>query len=56
MATPFEAFSVLYALEFVVVAAVVFLLVPFDAALPLVPLCLVFAFALYRYRSSAPRD
>jgi hypothetical protein len=51
MARPFDVLSVLVALEFVVVAAVVFLLVPMDAALAVVPLFLVFAVALLRYRS-----
>jgi hypothetical protein len=46
-----EPLGVLVALEFVVVAGVVLLLVPFEAAAPLVPLVLVFLVALYLYRS-----
>lgn len=51
MADRVEVFSVLFALEFVVGSLVVFLLVPFEAAAPLVPLFLVFLFALHKYRS-----
>jgi hypothetical protein len=43
--------SVLVALEFVALAGGVFLLVPFEAAVPLVPLFLVLAYALYRYHA-----
>lgn len=51
MADRSELLSVLIALEFVVVAAVVFLLVPLEVAAPLVPLALVFLFALYEFYS-----
>lgn len=51
MADRTTALSVLIALEFVVVSAVVFLLVPFEVAVPLVPLSLVFLLALLKYRS-----
>lgn len=51
MATRAELLGVLVALEFVVVAAVVFVSVPLDVAAPLVPLFLVFLLALYGYRS-----
>lgn len=51
MSSPVEVVSVLVALEFVVMAAVVLLLVPFEAAAPLIPLLLVFLIALQMYRS-----
>lgn len=51
MVRKFEAISVLVALEFVVLATVVLLLVPLEAAAPLVPLLLVFLIALHRYWS-----
>ncbi|WP_458209338.1 hypothetical protein [Haladaptatus sp. NG-SE-30] len=51
MANPVEAVSVLVALEFVVMSAVVLLLVPFEIAAPLIPLLLVFLIALQLYRS-----
>ncbi len=49
MAAQREVLAVLLALEFVVVAAVVFLVVPFEAALPLAPMFLLLVFALYKY-------
>lgn len=51
MVRKFEAISVLVALEFVVLATVVLLLVPLEAAAPLAPLLLVFLIALHRYWS-----
>lgn len=51
MATQHEALSAIIALQFVAAAAVVFLLVPLEAAAPVLPLFLVLAFALYRYVS-----
>jgi hypothetical protein len=51
MANPIEALSVLQALQFVVMATVVVLLVPLDVAAPLIPLLLVFLIALHQYRS-----
>ncbi|WP_198662163.1 hypothetical protein [Halorussus litoreus] len=51
MADKREVVSVLIALEFVVVAAALFLLVAFEVAAPVLPLALVLLFALYRYRS-----
>ena len=48
---PTDVISVLVALEFVVMSAVVFLFVPLDVAAPLVPLLLVFLVALHLYRS-----
>jgi hypothetical protein len=51
MADRRELLSVLVALEFVVLAAAVFLLVPIEAAAPLLPLFLVLSYALYRYAS-----
>ena len=50
MTEPAELISVLVALEFVVVASVVLLLVPFEVAAPLVPLLLVFLVGLELYR------
>lgn len=49
MAEPIELLSVLVVLEFVVVAAIVFLLVPIEAAAPIIPLFLLFSFVLYKY-------
>ncbi|AFK20860.1 MULTISPECIES: hypothetical protein [Haloferax] len=49
MAEPAELLSALIVLEFVVVAAVVFLLVPIEAAVSLIPLFLLFSFVLYKY-------
>lgn len=46
-----DTISVLVALEFVVMAAVVLLLVPLEVAAPLVPLLLVLLVALHLYRS-----
>ena len=51
MTGQFEALSVFVAIEFVVVASVVLLVVPLEAALPILPLFLVLLFALHRYRS-----
>ena len=51
MANPIEVISVLMVLEFVVMASVVLLLVPLEAAAPLIPLLLVFLIALQIYRS-----
>ena len=51
MARPSEAVSVLVALEFVIMSALVLLLAPLEVALPLVPLMLVFLVALQSYRS-----
>ena len=51
MANPVEVISVLLALEFVLLSAVVLLLVPLEVAAPLVPLLLVFLIALRMYRS-----
>lgn len=49
MAGRSEALAVLVALQFVVSAAAVLLLVPVEAAAPLVPLFVVLSYALYRY-------
>jgi hypothetical protein len=49
MADPREVISVLVALEFVLVAAAVLLLVPLDAAVALVPLLLLFLVSLLAY-------
>jgi hypothetical protein len=46
-----ELLRVLVALEFVVVAAVLLLLVPLEAAAPLLPLFLVLLYALVKYGS-----
>lgn len=51
MPSPVDAISVLVALEFVVMSAVLLLLLPFEVAAPLVPLLLVFLVALHLYRS-----
>lgn len=51
MTTRFDTLSVLVALEFVVMATVVLVLVPLEVAAPLVPLLLVLLLALLKYRS-----
>lgn len=51
MVDPAEAISVFVVVEFVVMASVVLLLVPLEAAAPLVPLLLFFLIVLHRYRS-----
>ena len=51
MPDPAETVSVLVAVEFVVLSAVVLLLLPVEVAAPLVPLLLVFLLALHLYRS-----
>ena len=51
MAPPADTVSVLVALEFVVMSAVVLLLAPLEVAAPLISLLLVFVIALLRYRS-----
>lgn len=51
MANPAEVISLLVALEFVVLSAVVLLLVPLEVAAPVIPLLLVFLIALQLYRS-----
>ena len=51
MANPAEVISVLVALEFVVLSAVVLLLIPLEVAAPVIPLLLVFLIALQLYRS-----
>jgi hypothetical protein len=51
MTRPAEVISVLVALEFVVTSAIVLLLVPLEAAAPILPLVLVFLVALHRYWS-----
>lgn len=51
MADRMEIISVLIAVEFVLMAAVVLVLVPIEAAAPLFPLALVFTVALYMYLS-----
>lgn len=51
MVPPADIVSVLVALEFVVMSAVVLLLAPLEVAAPLIPLLLVFVIALLRYRS-----
>lgn len=51
MTDPVDVISVLVAVEFLVMSAVVLLLVPLDAAAPLIPLLLVFLIALQMYRS-----
>lgn len=50
MASPADAISVMVAVEFVVLSAIVLFLVPFDVAAPLIPLLLVFLIALQVYR------
>ena len=51
MPTPADVLSVLVALEFVVLSAVILLVVPLEAAAPIIPLLLVFLVALQVYRS-----
>jgi len=51
MTRRWETLSVLVALEFVVVAGLLLLLVPFEVAAPVVPLFLVLLVALHLYRS-----
>lgn len=51
MADQADVLSVLVALGFVVPSVIVLLLVPFEAAAPVLPLFLVLAFVLYRYLS-----
>ncbi|MCO8268521.1 hypothetical protein ACOZ4B_16700 [Haloferax prahovense] len=51
MADPTEVISLLVVVEFVVLSAVVLLLVPLEAAAPILPLCLVFLVTLHLYRS-----
>ena len=51
MANPAEAISVLVVVESIVMASVVLLLVPLEAAAPLIPLLLLFLVALQLYRS-----
>lgn len=46
-----EVISVLVALEFVVMSAIVLVLVPLEVAAPLIPLLLVFLVALHLYRT-----
>jgi hypothetical protein len=49
--TPTDTISLLVAVEFVVMATILLLLVPLDVAAPVVPLLPVFLLALHRYRS-----
>lgn len=51
MTSPAEAVSVMVALEFVVMSAILLLLVPLEVAAPVIPLLLVFLIALQQYRS-----
>lgn len=51
MPRPADAISLLVALEFVVVSAVLLLLLPLEVAAPIIPLFLVFLVALQLYRS-----
>ncbi|WP_175609596.1 hypothetical protein [Haladaptatus litoreus] len=51
MANPAEAVSVLVALEFVFMSAIVLVLVPLEAAFSIIPLFLLFLIALHLYRS-----
>lgn len=51
MADQRELLSAIIALQFVVLAAAIFLLVPVEVAVPLVPLFLVLLYALLKYRS-----
>jgi len=51
MPSPADTVSILVAVEFVVMAALVLLVAPLEVAAPLVPLLLVFLVALHRYRS-----
>ncbi|WP_440008386.1 hypothetical protein [Halomicrococcus sp. SG-WS-1] len=50
MADQRELLSVIIALEFVVLAVAIFLLVPVEVAAPLVPLFFVLLYALVKYR------
>ena len=52
MAEHRELLGVFMAVEFVVLAVVVLVVVPFEAAAPLVPLALVLSLVLYWYLSS----
>lgn len=52
MDSQFELVSVLVAAQYVLVAGIVFLLLPFDVVAPALPLALVFLFALHKYRVS----
>jgi len=54
MADPLDVISLLMVLEFTVVSAVVLLVVPLEVAAPILPLFLVFLFALHRYRTRVP--
>lgn len=49
MATQREVFGAVFALQFIVAATVVFLFVPLEASLPLIPPFLILAFALCYY-------
>ena len=51
MADQSEIVSVLVALEFVVMASIVLLLVPFETAVSVIPLLSIFLIALLLYRS-----
>ena len=51
LARPTEVLSVLVAIEFVVLSAVVVLLVPIEVAAPLIPLLLVLVISFQMYRS-----
>ncbi|WP_423745985.1 hypothetical protein V5735_08565 (plasmid) [Haladaptatus sp. SPP-AMP-3] len=51
MVAPSEIVSALVAVEFVVMASIVLLVGPFEAAISLIPLLLVFLIALLLYRS-----
>ncbi|WP_435066752.1 hypothetical protein [Haloplanus sp. C73] len=51
MPSQYDALSILVALEFVVLAAFVVVVAPFEVAAPLVPLLLVFLVAILLYRS-----
>ncbi|WP_200862279.1 hypothetical protein [Candidatus Halobonum tyrrellensis] len=51
MVDPADAVSVAVAVEFVVMASILLLVVPFRVAAPLVPLLLAFLVALHLYRS-----
>ena len=51
MTDPLDVVSLLMVLEFTVVSAVVLLVVPLEVSAPLLPLFLVFLFALHRYRA-----
>ena len=49
MPSPADAISLLVVLEFVLLAAILLLLLPFEAAAPFVPLALLFVLALVLY-------